>query len=127
MDDQNDPTEDDTPRIRPFAASLQEMDRGRTHAELSEALHELTAAVVERGKAGELSLRIKVAPLGADTTQLKVTAAIAVKLPRLDPKPSIFWADADGNLSRNDPQQLAFGELHAADNTGGATHRKDAI
>lgn len=124
MDEQNDQAQDDARRIRPFAASLQEMDRGRTHADLSEALHDLTAAVVEHGKAGELSLRIKVAPLGADTTQLKVTAAVAVKLPRPEPHPSIFWADDDGNLSRNDPQQLAFGDLHAANTP--AT-RKDAI
>lgn len=124
MDDQNQSPDADAPRVRPFAASLQEMDRGRTHADLSEALHNLTGAVVELGKAGELVLRIKVSPLGADTTQLKVTAAIALKLPQPEPKASIFWADDDGNLSRNDPQQLTLGELHSADLT---TTRKDAI
>lgn len=123
MADHAPPEEADGPRIRPFADFLVANDKGRTHAQLSEALHDLVAAVRDTGKAGTVTLQIKVAPLGKDVDQLKVTANVGLKRPAEEPRPSIFFADADGNLSRTDPNQpqiegLRVAELPAAKTRG---------
>ena len=101
----------DTPRIRPFADVLLEMSAGRTHLELGEKLHELIARVRDTGKKGSLTLTISVAPMKNNTSNLVVTDMVAAKLPALDRQTSVFWADRDGNLSRTDPNQLAFESL----------------
>lgn len=112
------PPDDDQPVIRPFADFLREHDRGRTHEDLSEALHELVQAVKDTGKAGAVVLTVKVAPLGKDSTdQLKVTSAVTTKKPASEPRPVIFFTDTDGNLTRHDPNQLAFESLKAVDDT----------
>lgn len=95
--------------IRPFAEFLQETSNGTTHDELSIDLHELIRAVREHGKKGSLTLTITVAPLSKrDDSQLTVTEEIKVAAPKPEPRPSIYFADRNGNLSRTDPAQLAM-------------------
>ena len=96
---------------RDFAAFLVETSAGRTHAELSEALRDLVAKVVDTGKAGTLGLTVKVAPMKGDPSTLVVTDEIRLKLPEHDRKASVFWPDKDGNLVRNDPNQRSIFNL----------------
>lgn len=104
------PDEDD-PLIRPFASFIRELAGGRTHAELGESLHLLVSRVTDTGKKGQLILMIEVGPMKGDPETLVVTDKIRTKLPEHDRKPAVFWADKDGNLTRDNPAMLPFEEL----------------
>jgi hypothetical protein len=88
---------------RPFAAWLQEQRGGVLAAELTDQLAELVAAVCEHEKGGTLTLKITVKP-EADGA-VKVSDDWAVKKPRAAARPSLFFADSAGNLSRRNPRQ----------------------
>lgn len=107
------------PVVRPFADWLREQSRGTTHDELSEALRDLTARVIDTGKKGSLILAITVAPLkGGETDALVVSDEIKLKLPEHDRKASLFYPDEDGNLTRTDPNQLTFESLREVAGVG---------
>jgi len=95
----------DDQQVRPFAAWLQEQARGKTHLELSEALHDLVAKVRDTGKKGTLVLKVTVEPLDHDGDAMKVTDAIELKLPEHDRPASVAFVDHAGNLTRKDPKQ----------------------
>lgn len=101
----------DEPYVRPFADWLREQSTGKTHDELSEALHDLIAKVRDTGKKGTLNLVVTVAPLKDDIDVLIVSDEIKLKLPEHDRKASMFYPDANGNLTRTDPNQLTFESL----------------
>jgi len=100
----------DTP-IRPFADWLREQARGHTHEELSEALHDLVARVRDTGKKGTLQLTVAVELMKGSDNALMLKDEIKLKLPEHDRDTSLFFADRDGNLVRNDPNQLEFESL----------------
>lgn len=104
---------EDAPAVRPFADFLREQSRGTTHEELSQALHDLVARVQDTGKKGSLTLTIGVERLkgGRSDNALIVSDSISLKLPEHDRDTSLFFVSADGNLSRDDPRQLAFESL----------------
>lgn len=107
-------TDNPTPHVKPFSAYLMASNSGRTHSELSDKLHELTEAVLRTGKPGTLVLTIKVDADNTENRRLSISEVIASKPPRPVAKKSIFWSDSDGNLVRNDPSQLQFGDLRDA-------------
>lgn len=89
---------------RPFTAFLADYQRGTLNSELGEKLRDVVAEVTEHGKAGELTLRIKVKPAGANAGgQLTVAADVSTKTPQPEPEAQIFFADDRGELHRNDP------------------------
>lgn len=106
---------DDHPKVRPFAAYLTETNKGRTHTELSEGLHELTAEVLRTGKKGSLTLTVSVEADDAESGRLVVSELVAVKPPKPTARKSVFWSDQDGNLARTDPAQMTFGDIRVAD------------
>lgn len=97
--------------IRPFADFLREQARGTTHEELSEGLHDLVARVRDTGKKGSLTLTITAEMMKGSEKALFVSDQIKLKLPEHDRDTSIFFADRNGNLVRNDPDQLSFDSL----------------
>lgn len=106
------PPADDDRTIRPFADTLKELSGGRIHDELSVLLRDVVDAVKLHAKQGSLQLNIKVAPISkGNTDQLTVTADVRSKVPASEAKPSFFYPDADGNLRRDDPNQLKFEAL----------------
>lgn len=88
-------------QIRDFSSFL--LDRPKTHSEVSEALHDLVAKVIDTGKAGTVTLVISVGPFEKDVDRLIVKEEIKLKLPEHDRPVGIFFTDASGNLTRNDP------------------------
>lgn len=100
---------DDEGQARPFAAILQELAGGKVHARLTEQLATLTASVTATGKKGTLTLAFEVKPLKAGQAQspLQVTAKSVLKAPEGDDAApvTVFFADSDGNLRRDDPNQ----------------------
>lgn len=99
-------TQDDE-QVRPFAAVLAEIGGGKLHARLSAQLAELSAAVAETGRKGQITITIKVAPLPrADHNTLVVTGGSSAKVPEGDDASptSVFFA-GPGGLVRDDPRQ----------------------
>jgi hypothetical protein len=101
---------DDVP-IRPFADFLREQSKGSTHDELSEGMHDLVQRVRDTGKKGTLTLTVSVELMKGSDRALIVSDEIKLKLPEHDRDTSLFFADRDGNLTRNDPDQLRFEAL----------------
>lgn len=100
-------TETPAAEPRPFTQWLLEQRAGQLHAELSAGLRELTAACVEHGAAGQLTLTIKVKPhkAAAGSPTLFVADQVVVKAPQGERGAAIFFADEAGNLRRDDPRQ----------------------
>lgn len=107
-------TQKEPDRVRPFADFLQEQAKGRSHTELSEALQTLVNKVTDTGKKGSLIYKVIVEPMKGDTGVLAVTDDIDLRLPQHDRSGSLFFADRDGNLVRNDPNQAEFKLLRDA-------------
>jgi len=97
--------------IRPFADWLTEQAKGRTHAELGEGLHDLIARVQDTGRKGTITLTVTVEPMKKDASLLVVSDEIKIKLPEYDRPSGVFYADKNGNLTRDNPDQLAFESL----------------
>jgi hypothetical protein len=92
------------PTPRPFTDVLGDIDRGRLLDELADRFAEVVRAAAETDKAGALVLKIKIKP-NTKTGTIDVTPDIATSIPKPDRRTSIFFADADGGLHRNDPAQ----------------------
>lgn len=88
--------------VRPFSTFLIEQRNGALAAELGEHLNELVEAVTETGKEGSLTVVVKIKPEG---NMLLVSDDVRVKLPVIKRSASVFYADADSNLTRKDPRQ----------------------
>lgn len=86
-------------------ALLRSLRRGNALADLDDALAALVASVRDTGKAGTLTLKLKVEPADKDSRTVFVTDEIASKLPKLEPGKSIFYIDHAGRLTRSDPDQ----------------------
>jgi hypothetical protein len=101
-------TEDKAPPTdpRPFTGFIQEQRRGALHEELSEELQQLVHGVLEHGKAGTLTLQLKVKPAGDG--MVTITDQIKTGVPQGERSPSIFYADDHGNVSRTDPRQMSM-------------------
>lgn len=95
---------------RPFYDFLREHRSGITHDLLTDALQELVAAVTQENRAGTLTLKIGIKPMGKGDG-LEVSAEIASKPPKETAGVSIFFASPENNLVRNDPRQASM-ELH---------------
>lgn len=106
---------DEDQQVRPFAELLTVLDHGSAHAEASRCLHDLTNAVADTGKPGHIVIKIEVKPLKGTDSQLIVTAHVASKMPRTEPAASVFFRDNSGNLTRNDPKQLALDGLRVVE------------
>jgi len=90
---------------KPFAAFVQEQRNGGLHGELSDALAELVLAVIEHRGKGVLQLQVIVTPNG-DGATVTVADKIKLTLPEGERGAAIFFADSDGNLSRQNPRQM---------------------
>lgn len=94
---------DEQAQARPFAGWLIEQRAGVTHAELTEAMAQVVAAVLEHGKVGELRLSLKVKRVGE--RMVEVADTIVVKVPQGEREGSLFFTDLAAGLHRNDPRQ----------------------
>lgn len=101
-------TSNDDQIVRPFSAWLVEQSNGHTHEELGDGLHDLIARVRDTGKKGSITLIVTVEPMKENERMLILKDEIRLNLPEHDRKASIFFADGNGNLVRNDPNQMSF-------------------
>ena len=99
-----------TVAVRPFVDTLREIRQGNCLDELSVHLNDLVAAVRNTGKAGNVTLTLKISPAGSGNVEaIQIDDTIILKLPEL-PKPStLFFTTEDNNLQRTDPRQREMG------------------
>lgn len=91
-----------------FAATLLNLAKGKTHAELSTQLAELVTAVTTTLKPGKLTLTLQVKPQHGVEGAVLVTAAVASTKPKFEAPASIFYATDEGRLVRDDPNQASL-------------------
>lgn len=98
---------------------LREIRNGRVVEVASEKLAEVTRAVMETGKAGDVTLKISVKPNGKGDNAVIVSVKLTHKTPQGDLPDAIFFSDEDGSLLRNDPtQQRMFADAKIDRETG---------
>jgi hypothetical protein len=101
-----------------FISTLNELRSGRGVNELSERLAELVGAVKETGKAGTLTLQLKIAPaIAGDVSQLFVSDVIKLAVPQPMRSATLFYPSEENTLLRRDPNQR---ELELRSVEGGA-------
>lgn len=82
------------------------LNKGTLNDELTEVLADVVKAVRETGKAGSLTLTLKVSMFNkADENIVKISPSVSSKIPEGERAETIMWSTADGDLLRNDPHQ----------------------
>lgn len=99
---------------RPALDLIGDLRRGKTAHDLTEKLHTLIASCLDTGKKGDLILKLTVEPDPELDSQMRVRDAITLKAPERTVKPSLFFVDPDGNLTRTDPHQTTLDGLRDA-------------
>jgi hypothetical protein len=90
-----------------FLSVLQTHKKGVCMSDLAASLTELVAHVRRTSRSGTLTLKLKISPNSKGSVEiLKVEDEITLKLPKPDSGASIFYADKENRLVRNDPQQM---------------------
>ena len=93
-----------------FSVLLQDINSGRTHAELSTKMGELLTTVRETGKAGSLTLQINVKPAskGSFVDKVIISDKVTLKTPELARAEDFFWLDDKDEPTRNHPKQSSL-------------------
>ena len=89
----------------PFTDILRQIRKGIVVDELDQAMLKVNEAVIDTGKAGEITLKIKIKPMKGDSCQVTLTPVVSFKKPQADLPDGIFFLTGDGDLVRNDPNQ----------------------
>ncbi|TDH45421.1 hypothetical protein E2F47_27720 [Mycobacterium eburneum] len=85
--------------ITEFVAVFIQLNKGRIQVEATKALHEVVEAALATGKkTGSMTIKIKVEPLESGAVSLIPDVTCS---PAKDPAGTIFFADGEGNLSRD--------------------------
>lgn len=91
--------------MRPITDVLREYRNGKAVDLASQRLCELIQAVDETGKAGELTIKIKVKPEKGGGSQKTLAIDVKSKAPEIDLPEAVFFSDSGGDLHRTDPAQ----------------------
>lgn len=91
----------------PFNQQLVYLNKGTLNEELTEVLAEVVKAVRETGKAGSLTLTLKVAMFSkANEDVVKISPVVTSKVPEGERAETIMYSTADGDLLRDDPNTV---------------------
>lgn len=91
--------------MNPYQHTLQEIENGSLVADLDDKLSELIGKVKERGKAGSITVSLKIKPLDTDAESVSVVASVKVAEPTKAERASIFFTTEENSLVRNNPRQ----------------------
>lgn len=97
---------------KPITFTLQQLENGRLIDDLSDMQAEIVQAVSETGRMGELKLHLKYKKEsdGVLSIECKMTKSV----PENERGKSIFYSTPEGNLERNNPNQVSM-DLHVAE------------
>lgn len=113
-----------------FSVVLNDLNDGSTHAGLTADFAELLKAVQNMGRAGSMTLKIKVASatksnLGT-VDKITITAERKLELPKPEQPADFFWLTDDGETSRNHPRQNSL-DLRDVSTNGESHNLKKAV
>lgn len=96
--------------MKAFSVFLTELNEGATHSAITADLAELLRTVQATGRAGALTIKIKVAPsLRGNSTggvdKVNITADRVLALPKPEGQVDFFYLTEDGETTRNHPKQ----------------------
>ena len=74
-------------------------------------MRDLIQKVKDTGRKGSVTLTITVEPMKKDDRMVVVSDSLKLRLPEHDRPAAVWFVDRDGNLARNDPDQLTFESL----------------
>lgn len=93
---------------------LAEMQQGQVLCDCNQKFNELLGAVESTGGKGELFIKVVVKPskfaMGGGVLQVDITHNAKIKKPELSVGSSMFFVTADGDLSREHPDQITMYE-----------------
>ena len=87
-----------------FALMLQQHRQGSALTELGQALRTVMDAALMTGKPGGITLKIAIAPTNSGAVE--ILEDIKVTMPKARKASTMFFVDKNGNLTRNNPDQL---------------------
>lgn len=90
-----------------FNQWLAEINDGRQNLEASAELERVLASIRDTGKAGEVTVSIRIKPHGAGIPADKVTTVVRVtsKVPKLPAADDFFWLTDGAEPTRQHPKQ----------------------
>ncbi len=98
--------------MKSFSHQLTELNEGSIHASLTADFAELLRTVQATGRAGSLTLKVKVIPAvrndGASTDRINITTDRKLELPKPQMPADFFYLTDDGETTRNHPRQQAL-------------------
>lgn len=109
---------------KPFSDFLTQ--QSRAHQEATDGLHEVIAAVAATGKAGSVTITLKVEPDKKAEGIFRVTDAVKLVIPQHDRATNIYFRDRTGNLTRNNPNQPELTGLRDVSDTATVITLKEA-
>ena len=113
-----------------FNKLIGELNEGVTHSALSAELAELLKTVQITGRAGALTLKIKIAPAArtqtGDIDKITITADRKLELPKPQSASDFFYLTDDGETTRNHPRQHSL-ELRDVSTNGTSHDLKKAV
>lgn len=102
---------------KPFAQLLEQVEFGNLSQEATDAMNDLVHACTETGKAGSITLTIKLKPIG-NTGQMEIDANVKAKQPEPTRGKTFMFCTPDNNLQREDPRQKTLDGLKTASQEG---------
>lgn len=107
--------------MKSFNLFLADLNDGLTHTGLTADLHELVQTVQSTGRAGSMTLKIKIAPAsrGGDVDKITIVADRKLELPKPEAPHDFFWLTDDAEITRQHPRQHALDLRDAQDTRGG--------
>jgi len=102
----------DSSKVADVISTLVVLNRGRFILECGSELQQLADAIVDTGKEGSLTIKLKVAPSGRKNgriNQFEIRPDVSIQKPKHDQGISLFFVSEDNKLMRDDPDQMEMG------------------
>ncbi len=99
---------------KPFTDFFKQLDFGNLEQEATDALQDMVHACTQTGKSGELTIKVKLKPIG-NTGQVELDAEVKAKVPTPTRGKTLMFATPDNNLQRENPKQQTLEGLRTAD------------
>jgi hypothetical protein len=97
-----------------FVALLMDMRSGQVAADIKQTFNEVLTAVLETAGAGELTVKFKIKPaklgMGGAVIEVETEHETKLKRPELKVGRAVFFVTREGQLTRDDPAQVAMFE-----------------
>ncbi len=94
---------------------LLDMRNGQVASDVSQKFNEVLKAVIDTGGKGELTIKLFVKPskmgMGGAVIEVETAHECKLKKPELEIGRSFFFVTATGDLTRDDPAQVAMFNL----------------